>query len=265
MKIALIQMSMSQDPGENLQKSLQFMEQAAGEKAELVLFPELQLSPFFPQYRKRDVKRYELTLSDQPVQAIGNKARELNLVTIANVYLREKNGYFDACPVFDADGELKGVSHMVHIVQIPQFYEQDYYQPGEGGFKVYNTAAGNIGVVICYDRHYPESIRSCVLQQAQLVAVPTAIISGEPFDLFEWEVKLAAWQNNVFIAMCNRVGREDEMQFCGNSLIIDPDGNTITKAGQDEEILYAEINYDLIPESRRNRPFLALRRPDFYR
>jgi N-carbamoylputrescine amidase len=153
---------------------------------------------------------------------------------------------------------------MVHIVQIPQFYEQDYYTPSDDGFKVYETSAGRLGVVICFDRHYPESIRTCVLMGAQIILIPTAIVKGEPLDMFECELRLASWQNNVFIAICNRVGVEGDMNFNGNSMVVDPDGNLLARAGENEQILYCDIDYSRIKHSLSRRDFLALRRPEAY-
>lgn len=264
MKIALIQMNMGLDLFENLDKSLNKMEEAAKNDAKLVIFPELQLSPFFPQKSNNDASDYIVTLNHKAVKKIQEKTAELNIVTVPNFYLKENSELYDACPVLDESGDILGISKMVHIVQIPQFYEQEYYTPSDDGFKVFKTSTGKLGVVICFDRHYPESIRTCVLQGAQMIIIPTAIVYGEPLDMFEWELRLASWQNNVFIAICNRVGIEDEMNFCGNSMVFDPDGKLIAQADANEQILYCDIDYNLIKTSRMNRDFLALRRPDSY-
>ena len=153
---------------------------------------------------------------------------------------------------------------MVHIVQAPCFYEQDYYTPSDTGFLVHETAAGRIGVVVCFDRHIPESIRTCVLRGAQLIIIPTANTRDEPLEMFEWELRVPAMQNGVFIAMCNRVGIEEQMDFCGESIVVGPDGDVIAKAGNGEMILYADLDLDRVEESRRARPYLALRRPEHY-
>jgi N-carbamoylputrescine amidase len=154
---------------------------------------------------------------------------------------------------------------MVHIVQMPQFYEQDYYTPSDSGFQVYETSKGRVGVVICFDRHYPESIRSCALKGAQLVVIPTANVKGEPLEFFEWELKVAAVQSGLFIAMCNRVGLEHEMDFCGQSVLVDPNGVVVARADDTEQILYAAVDLGLIPKAREARPYLRLRRPEFCR
>ena len=119
---------------------------------------------------------------------------------------------------------------MVHIYQGEKFYEQDYYKPSEDGFQTFDTPYGRVGIVICFDRHIPESIRTCALKGADLVIIPTANTEEEPMELFEWEIRVQAMQNAVFVAMCNRVGREDAMDFAGQSLVADPYGNLVVKA-----------------------------------
>ena len=93
--------------------------------------------------------------------------------------------------------------------------------------------------------------------------IPAANVKGEPLEFFEWEPRVAAVQSGVFIALCNRVGLEQEMEFCGQSLVVDPNGELVAKADDSEQVLYAELDLDLIAESREARPYLKLRRPEF--
>ena len=264
MKIALAQMNIDVNIRKNLKKTLQFMDDAEGKGAQLICFPELQFSPFFPQYSKKDVSDYAFTIEHESIKLLREKCKRLNLVAVPNFYLKENDNHYDASPVIDSNGEILGISKMVHILQIPHFYEQDYYTPSDSGFKVYKTAIGNVGVVICYDRHYPESIRSCVLRAAELIIIPTAIVKGEPLEKFEWEIRIAAMQNNVFIAMCNRTGIEEEMDFCGTSTVVDPNGDIIVKADYKEQIVYADIDFSKIQEIRKQRPYLRLRKPESF-
>ena len=264
MKMALVQLALSDDMNQNLSKALLSMEEAASNGAQLVCFPEVQLSPFFPQYQGQDASKYAITMEHEYVKRFRKKCRSLHIVGLPNFYLQEGRNCYDASPVIDSDGGVRGISKMVHIVQIPLFFEQDYYTPSDTGFQVYHTAVGHIGVVICFDRHYPESIRSCTLKGAQLIVIPTANTKGEPLEMFEWELRVSAMQNGIFIAMCNRVGLEGKMDFCGESIVVDPNGDVVVKADNTEQILYAHIDFEMIEESRKNRPFLALRRPGKY-
>jgi N-carbamoylputrescine amidase len=153
---------------------------------------------------------------------------------------------------------------MLHIAQIPSFYEQDYYTPGDHGMPVYETAAGRIGVAICYDRHYPEVMRSLALQQADLVVVPQAGMVGEwPDGLYEAELRVAAFQNGYFTALANRVGAEPGIEFGGESFVCDPAGCVIARAAASvDAILFADLDYALAAASHARRLFLRDRRPE---
>jgi predicted amidohydrolase len=264
MKIALAQLSLLENMEANLQKALNFMEAAALKGAEAICFPEVQLSPFFPQYPEMDASKFAIPIDHQFITILQEKCRSLKMVGFPNIYLQQAGNCYDASPVIDSDGSLLGVSKMVHIVQAPNFYEQDYYSPSDSGFKVFDTAVAKVGVVICFDRHFPESIRSCVLKGAELIVIPTANTKGEPLTLFEWELRVAAVQNGVFIAMCNRVGMEGQMDFCGQSIVVDPNGGVLAKADDREQILYAELDIARVIQAQKERPYLALRRPEMY-
>jgi predicted amidohydrolase len=264
MRLALAQYAFVSDMSANHSKVLSLMADATREAADLIIFPELCLSPFFPQYPGRNAKGYALTLQDEPVQQLQDACRRLKIAASPNVYLQEDGRFFDASLMIGADGVLQGVSKMVHIAQVPCFYEQDYYTPSDTGFRVYDTPLGPIGIVVCFDRHYPESIRTCVLRGASLILIPTANTMDEPRDVFECELRAAALQNGVYIAMCNRVGKEAEVTFCGESIVVDPDGNVVAKARAEETLLVADIDLSRVPQTRTKRPYLSLRRPEMY-
>jgi predicted amidohydrolase len=264
MKIALHQFPSDSEIRQNLSAVIAGMEAAADTGADLYVTPEVCLSPFFPQYPRQDVQRYALTLESEEVESLRAACRRLNITISPNIYLQLDGACFDASLMIDEGGGLAGISKMVHIVQAPRFYEQDYYTPSDSGFHVYQMDAGQIGVVICFDRHLPESIRSCALQGAEIVLIPTANSLGEPAELFEWELRVAAMQNGLFIACCNRVGIEYEMEFYGESLVINPWGEVVAKAGNVTELLMADIDLSEVVEARAERPYLELRRPECY-
>ncbi len=263
-KIALVQMSMSKNIQENTEKAFKYIEEAAKNGANLVCFPELQFYRFFPQYSKLDVNNCALDIDCDVLQKIQEKCKKLNIAVVPNFYLEQDGNRYDASPFIDRDGKILGISKMVHIVQADQFFEQDYYTPSEEGFKVYDTSIGKIGIVICFDRHYPESIRSCALQNADLIIIPTANTKDEPLEMFEWELRIPANQNSVFIAMCNRVGLEENMDFAGESIVVNPDGKVLAKANDKEQILYCNISMKESKENRNKKPYFDLRRPDKY-
>ena len=262
MKLVMAQMSMSDSIEQNLEKSLGYIGAARG--CDLIFFPEIQLSPFFPQYRGHDASPYLLSADSSYIRSICCKARETGLYVSPNVYLAFDGKPYDTSLWITPDGTVADASKMVHIMQADKFYEQDYYTPSDDGFKVYDTPFGKVGIVICFDRHLPESIRTCVLKGAQLVIIPTANTKDEPLEMFEWELRVQAFQNNVFIAMCNRVGREGKMDFCGASLVISPDGDMLFKADDTEQLCFSEIDLSLADVSRAGRPYIKTRRKDMY-
>jgi predicted amidohydrolase len=251
-------MAMSGSRAENLRTSLLLMEEAKAQGAELIFFPELQLSPFFPQYEKRDPTPWLLTLDAPEIAALQAQCRRLELYASPNFYLEEGGKCYDASLMIDSSGSLLGVSKMVHITQAPYFYEQDYYTPSSDGFRVYQTPFGKVGIVICFDRHLPDGIRSCAQQGAELVLIPTANIIGEPLELFDWEVQVQAFQNTVFVAMCNRVGQEDAMTFAGGSLLAAPDGTLCHKVGEGQALVLVDVPLAQVAQQRQARPWLHL-------
>jgi predicted amidohydrolase len=264
MRIALAQYPISPNVLVDTERAVELIDEAAHKAVDLIVFPELCVSPFFPQYPKQEVSCFASAVDGEIVRKFQQACRRLQIAAIPNLYLNETGRFFDASVLIDQEGNIQGISKMVHIAQMPRFFEQDYYTPSDTGFCAYDTLFGSIGIVVCFDRHYPESIRTCALRGAFLVAVPTANIMDEPRDVFECELRAAAFQNGVFIAMCNRVGREGDMVFCGESTLVDPRGNIIAKAGASEQLLIAEINLDEAALARKERPYLSLRRTEMY-
>ncbi|MCD8088374.1 MAG: carbon-nitrogen hydrolase family protein [Oscillospiraceae bacterium] len=258
MKLAMAQIQIGSSTEENLHKSLHYIELAGEAGADLIFFPELQLSPFFPQYEKRSADRWVMTQDGPELAAIRNACRAFHICASPNLYLRQGERLYDASVMIDSNGEILGVSKMVHITQSKHFYERDYYTPSDDGFPVYRLPFGAVGVVICFDRHLPDGIRSCAKQGADLVIIPTANIEGEPLELFEWEIRVQAFQCTVFAAMCNRVGQEDAMNFAGQSLAAGPDGTLILKAAGEETLLLLDLPLEQAHRERTLRPWMTL-------
>ena len=264
MKLALAQMRMSENMEANLHRTLRLIREAEERDADLICFPEIQLTPFFPQYAGRDAAAYVLSEDDAAVKAVCDACRQAGIWAAPNFYLTYNGKNYDTSLLIDRSGQIAGRQKMVHIAQCPCFYEQDYYTPAEEGFRVFETELGRIGIVVCFDRHYPESIRSEALTGADLILVPTANTRDEPSELFQWEMRVQAFQNSVFVAMCNRVGQEDAMLFSGESLVAGPDGELLASAGAGEELLLCELEPEHAAKRRAEKAYTALRRPSLY-
>ncbi|RJP34612.1 MAG: carbon-nitrogen hydrolase family protein [Phycisphaerales bacterium] len=268
MRIALIQMCPDGPPSANLDRAVELMAQAGAGGAQLVAFAELALSRFFPQYRADGRAGPPAEPIPGPTsQRIAEAAAAYRLVTVFNMYEDAGDGRrFDSSPVFDADGRLLGVTRMIHITDFAGFHERDYYHPGDTAAPVYDTAVGRVGVAICYDRHFPEYMRALGLAGAQLVVIPQAGTVGEwPEGLYEAEVRTAAFQNGYFAALCNRVGKEDTLDFAGESFVVDPEGQIVAQAPRGREaILFADCDLARCATSTARRLFYRDRRPELY-
>lgn len=267
MNIALVQQPATDDLAANVQRGLDAVRRAAEAGADIIAFAELAFSPFYPQRHAtpETLARAE-PIPGPTTDAFAALARDLGVVLVLNLFERDGNNTFDTSPVIDADGTLLGRTRMVHITDYEAFHEQGYYAPGDQGVPVYDTAAGRIGVAICYDRHYPEYLRALALQGAEVVVVPQAGSVGEwPDGLYEAEMQVAAFQHGFFTALVNRVGPEERLTFAGESFICNPTGEVIARAAQGtEEILHADLDLSEVERSHARRLFLRDRRPDLY-
>ena len=258
MRIAMAQMKMTESIAENLNKTIYYIEKAKQQNADLVFFPEVQLSPFFPQYENKKADKYLLSLDSEEIRTIQNVCKKYNIYASPNVYLDLNGNKYDASLFINNNGNISGISKMVHITQAKYFYEQDYYTPSDDGFKVYDTPFGKIGIVICFDRHIPESIKACALKGAELIIIPTANLTEEPSELFAWEIRVQSFQNVSYIAMCNRVGTEGRITFCGESLITSPSGELLFKADNKEQLIVYDIPLETVQNERKIRDWLTL-------
>lgn len=267
MKIALVQQHATGNLADNVARGLAAVDKAASEGAKLVVFAELAFTPFYPQHRLSG-DRMELAepIPGPITNAFVAAAKRLGVVVVLNLYERDEDKAFDSSPVIDSDGTLLGVTRMCHITQYEGFFEQDYYDPGDSGVRVYETAVGRIGVAICYDRHFPEYMRELALEGADLVVIPQAGTYGEwPEGVYEAELQTAAFQNGYFVALSNRVGEEDALTFAGESVVVDPRGQIVAQAPSlQDAILYADLDMEELASSPARRLFLKHRRPDVF-
>jgi N-carbamoylputrescine amidase len=268
MRIALIQQHAGEDRADNLERALRNMGAARESGADLVVFPEVVLTRFFPQERGCvEAKEWAEPVPGPTADRIAARARELSLVTVFNMYeLGEDGRTFDSSPVFEADGSLLGITRMVHIADYDWFHEKEYYDPGDRGAPVFRTSVARLGVAICYDRHYPEYMRALGVAGAELVVIPQAGGVDEwPEGMFEAEVRAAAFQNGYFAALCNRVGPEAKVTFAGESFVSDPEGCILARGRRlEDDLVVADLDLAACAESTARTLFWRDRRPELY-
>jgi len=267
MKIALIQQHASIDVEDNIARGMKALTEAAARGARLVAFAELAFTPFLPQYpAPGKFDQHAEPIPGPLTELFSKKAAQLGVVVVLNLFEKDGDKTYDTSPVIDADGQIKGKNRMTHVLEAPCFHEKGYYTDGDLGPGVFDTACGKIGIAICYDRHFPEYMRALAIKGAELVIIPQAGSVGEwPSGLFEAELQVPCFQNGYYAALVNRVGKEDQLVFAGESFIAGPDGRVLAQAPQGEDaILIHDIDLHQVSRCHAKTYFINDRRPETY-
>jgi agmatine deiminase len=271
-RIGLVQMSVGDDAAQNLTKALDMARAAAAQGAQVICLPELYRSRYFPREIDRDVSALAETIPGESTAAFAKLARELEAVVVLPLFEVQDGRYFNSACVLDADGSLLGTYRKIHIPHDPFFYERSYFEPGTLGYRVFDSRYLRFAVLICYDQWFPEAARAVALEGADAIFYPTAIgyLDGDPLPAEDW---LSAWltvqrghaiANSVHVAAVNRTGREEEIDFWGNSFACDAFGRTLAQAGGEEGIVTATVDVALNERIREGWGFLNSRRPETY-
>ena len=281
--VGLIQTYALENKNENLEKSINLIEKAAKEGANIVCTQELFLTPYFCQIENWDYFKLaeKINENSKTVKEISKVAKSNNIVIIASLFEKRTDGiYHNTAVVFDADGKFLGKYRKMHIPDDPHFYEKFYFTPGDLGYKAFNTRYGKIGVLICWDQWYPEAARITAMNGAKIIFYPTAIgwlpsekeeYGNSQYNAWETVQRGHAVANGCYVAVVNRVGFEpspdgnEGIEFWGQSFVANPYGEIINKASADkEEIVISEIDLSIIDETRITWPFFRDRRIDSY-
>jgi N-carbamoylputrescine amidase len=273
--VGLVQRTCDEKPDRNLKKALARIEDAAKKGATVVCLQELFRSQYFCQ--KEDTSLFALaeSIPGPTTEAIAKVARRRKVVVVASLFERRMAGvYHNTAVIIERDGSIAGMYRKMHIPDDPLYYEKFYFTPGDLGFRTHDTSAGKCGVLVCWDQWFPEGARLTALSGAQVLFYPTAIgwlpTETEEMNLAQhqaWETiqRAHAIANGVFVVAVNRVGREGQLTFWGQSFVADPFGRIVAKASSDrEENLIVELDLARIEETRQNWPFLRDRRIDMY-
>jgi N-carbamoylputrescine amidase len=273
--LGLIQMSCGPEPKHNLQKAISRIEEASKRGADTICLQELFRSQYFCQVE--DNSRFDLaeTIPGPSTEALCKVAAARKVVVIASLFEKRTEGiYHNTAVVIDADGKIAGKYRKMHIPDDPRYYEKYYFTPGDLDFVAHPTAHGRMGVLVCWDQWFPEAARLTAMAGAQVIFYPTAIGWWHGETPEDRKKMLDAWvtiqrshaiSNGVFVAVTNRVGIEDDLEFWGTSFVADPFGEIIGQAGASaEETLVVECDLRKIERTRRNWPFLRDRRIDAY-
>jgi N-carbamoylputrescine amidase len=265
--IALGQLAAEDTKQATIEKAVGFVAKAADQGADLIAFPEIGMTKFFPQFRA-DSKWFE---EAEPIpggatcDALQGVASERGIAIVVSIYECAIDGvYYDSAAIIGKKGELVGLQRMMHIAEEPLYNEKFYYKPGNSDYPVFDVGYAKVGVAICQDQFFPEHIRLLTLHGAELVVVPTAVSAVE--DPMMIASQSGAALNQVFFAGVNRVGHEGEMTFIGNSHVVDPVGSVVKMAEtKTDELVIVPVDLDMVRDVRRRQNYwIRDRRPETY-
>lgn len=281
-KVAALQFSCSKDVQENINKAEKMVKEAADNGANIILLPELFERQYFCQEKRYDYYNYALPLEKNPaVNRFKEVAKELGVVIPVSFYERDIDRLFNTVAMIDADGSVLGIYRKTHIPDDHFYQEKFYFTPGDSGFKVFDTRFGCIGVGICWDQWFPETVRCMAVQGAEMLLYHTAIGSEPILDVdssSHWRRVMQghAAANLMPVVAANRIGVEtvepckenagqsSSLDFYGCSFIADATGDIIASAKQEETILYGEFDLDALKEDRLSWGLFRDRRPETY-
>ena len=253
-----------------IEAHLKYIDQAGKAGVQMLCFQEIFTGPYFcPSQDKKWYGLAEEIPNGHTTKLMQEYAKKYNMVIVVPIYEEHMKGvYYNTAAVIDADGKYLGKYRKNHIPQVAGFWEKFFFKPGNLGYPVFKTAYGNVGVYICYDRHFPEGARALGLNGADIVFNPSATVKGLSQYLWELEQPAHAAANGYFVGAINRVGTEAPWnigEFYGSSYFANPRGKIIAQASPDkDELVTADLNFDEIREVRDLWQFYRDRRPETY-
>lgn len=282
LKVGLVQMRMTANPAANLTTAVASVQDAAAQGATLVCLPELFRTLYIGQREDHEFFNLAEPVPGPSTETLGEVARAAGVVIVAPLFERRAAGlYHNTVAVIDADGAVAGIYRKMHIPDDPAYYEKFYFTPGDLGFRAFDTRAGRIGALVCWDQWYPEGARLTALQGAAILCYPTAIgwhpsekerYGAEQLDAWRTIQRSHAIANGCWVVAVNRVGLERPdgeapgIEFWGHSFVADPFGVVVAEApGDAAATLVVDVDLARVETVRRHWPFLRDRRVDAYR
>lgn len=251
---------------ENLEKVAVLAEGAVRQGAQLVVFPECALTGYCFESREEAMEVAEPT-DGATVQRLMVLCRDFRFWLIVGTLERDGDRLYNAALFLGPDGLIR----CYRKVHLPHLGVDRFVNPGDRPFSVDETPIGRIGVHICYDAAFPEVPRILALEGAEILCLPTNWAEGAR-PIAECIPRARAIENHLFFVVANRVGKEGGFRFIGQSQIVDPSGEVLARAGDEETTVFAEI----CPAQARQKRVVFIpgryevdrlgdRRPGFYR
>ena len=276
LKIAGVQFGGHVDKDVNLATATRLIREAARRGAQIICPPELFSTIYFCVETRPEYFDWAEPIPGPTTDRMAALARETGTVLICPIFERTEDGlFYNSAAVLGPDGGLIGKYRKSSIPFMdrglsaePRGNEKFYFRPGDLGFPTFPTPFGvRIGILICYDRHFPEAARILGLGGAEVVFVPT-VTSGMTRYLWDLELRAHAVTNIYYVCGVNKVGVDvggSSRNHFGSSLIANPRGEIIAQANDSgEDMAIADIDVSVIPELRAMWGYYRDRRPDLY-
>jgi beta-ureidopropionase len=252
-----------------LDKHLPLIDEAGKRGVQVLCLQEIFNGPYFCPSQDRRWYAAAEPIPGPTTELMQVCARKHEMVIVVPLYeLAMRGVFYNSAAVIDADGKYLGKYRKQHIPQTAGFWEKYFFKPGDGGYPVFQTRYARIGVYICYDRHFPEGARCLGLNGAEIVFNPSATVAGLSQHLWKLEQPAHAVANGYFVGANNRVGTEAPWnigRFYGSSYFVNPRGQLLAEGSEDQdEVVVADLDLDLIDEVRQTWQFYRDRRPDAY-
>jgi nitrilase len=193
-------------------------------------------------------------------ERLAEVARDNDLAIVYGYPERAGDAVYNALRAVDSAGRVLADYRKCHL-----FGELDraHFTPGDEPVVQFVLGGTRIGLLTCYDVEFPETVRAHALAGADVVVVPTGLMT--PYDDIATVLLPArAMENQVFVVYVNRCGTEGDLTYCGASCVVGPDGRDLVRAGTDEILMYADIDASVLAASRADYAYLADRRPELY-
>lgn len=264
--LAVCQLKVSADKADNIARAEKMVREAAAMGARVVTLPEMFNSPYqtvlFPSYA-------ESYPDGETVRMLARVANEAGIILVGGS-IPERDGAFvyNTSFIFGPGGRLLGRHRKMHLfdVDLPGLSIRESSTLGPGAeYTVVDAGFAKLGVCICFDVRFPELARLMTLAGAQVMVAPGAfnMITGPAH--WELTMRARAVDNQFYVAAASPARDENDKYVAfGHSMIVDPWGEVLQKAGTDEEIIMAVINPARIDEVKGRLPLLPQRRTDLY-
>lgn len=270
--IALCQMRVIDNKKENIKKASSMIKESKEKGAEIAILPEMFNCPY---ENEKFIEYGEILEESETLKSISKTAKNNNIHVLAGsipekvINETENKELFNTSVLFDNTGKILGYHRKIHLfdIDIPDkiyFKESDTLEAGNN-FNVLETKIAKLGIGICYDVRFPELARIMTLNEADILIYPGAFnLTTGPAH---WELlfRARALDNQVFtIGVSPASNKTSEYNAYGHSLVVNPMGEVIAEAGDEEELIITKINLDEINQAREEIPVLKNRRTDLY-